>query len=328
MGHEGEPSIDDEAIRWFVLLNDEDATDEHRRQFELWRTADPRHDAAWHEVLRMWGGLDQLADKHAPAAAAPAVKSKVVPFPKRRPRPAPVSRGFAWKSAAAAAVIVLAIGAGWQMMPTGLMADYRSGVGERQTVRLDDGSEVELGTATAMNVDFTGKKRVIELLSGEAFFTVAKDSQRPFVVTAKQGKVEVLGTAFNVRIADDVTVAVAHNTVEVSAAKDTGVRVTQGEMVHFDRNGVSPIQPADLETIQAWRSDKLVFADVPLSRVIAELQRYRSGHIQILGSDIGNKRVTAVFDTRRTDEAIDTIAESYDLKLFRLTNLWVGILGN
>lgn len=318
------PSIDDEAIGWFVLLRDESATDDDRRRLEAWLLSNPEHERAWREVERMWGGLDLLAEPRPSAEPTYPAGNVVALHPPRRKAARP-SRRAGWRGTAAAAVLATAAFVGWQLTPVGLMADYRSGVGERRIVRLADGSEVELGTATAIDVDVSSETRTVSLLAGEAFFTVAKDPRRPFRVTTNQGDIEVLGTAFNVRIGEEINVAVAHNTVAVSAAGDTGVRVTEGQMVDFGRGGVSAVQPADLEAIEAWRHDQLVFSDVALDRVIAELQRYHHGHIQLLGSDIGARRVTAVFDTRRIDAALDTIAESLDLRIFRVTNLLVGI---
>lgn len=318
------PSIDDEAVGWFVLLRDESATDDDRRQFEAWLLADPGHARALREVERMWGGLDLLAEPR-PVDRPASPPGNVASLRPPRREAARLPRRTGWRRTAAAAVLAIAALVGWQLAPVDLMADYRSGIGERQIVRLADGSEVELGTATAIDVDFNGDKRTVSLLAGEAFFTVARDPRRPFRVTTDQGDIEVLGTAFNVRMSEEINVAVAHNTVAVSAAGDTGVRVSEGQMVDFGRSGVSAPQPADLDAIEAWRHDQLVFSDVPLDRVIAELQRYHRGHIQLLGGDIGGRRVTAVFDTRRIDAALDTIAESLDLRIFRVTSLLVGI---
>ncbi|MNT57483.1 fec operon regulator FecR [compost metagenome] len=92
-------------------------------------------------------------------------------------------------------------------------------------------------------------------------------------------------------------------------------------MVRYGRGGVSSPQVADLETVQAWRHDRLVFRDVPLSKVVAELGRYRRGRIQILDEAAGNARVTAVFDAGRIDAALDTIAESFGFRIFRATGL-------
>lgn len=315
---EREPrTIDEEAVQWFVLLQDEAVSDEDRRRFELWRSADVRHDRAWREVERLWGGLDRLAAKYAPSVDSRASISAT----RENSRPSSF-----WKALPIAASIAIAALVGWQMTPPGLMADYRSGVGERRTVQLEDGSEIELGTGSAIDVDFSRAQRTVRLVAGEAFFTVAKDPGRPFVVKAEQGQVKVLGTAFNMKMEHGVTVAVTHNTVEVKAADGPSVRVTEGEMVHYDEDGLSAIRVADLDKVQAWRQDQLVFRDAPLNEVLAELQRYRHGRIQLLSGNAGSRRVTAVFDARHTDAALDTIAQNLGLRVYRATNLLVGIV--
>lgn len=97
-------------------------------------------------------------------------------------------------------------------------------------------------------------------------------------------------------------------------------------MVHFSRAGVSPVERADIETIVAWRNDQIVFRDAPLDRVVAELQRYRHGRIQIVGGGIADKRVTAVFNTKRIDAALDTIAKSLGLRVVRVPGVFTAVM--
>lgn len=311
MGTREETAIEEESIQWFALLRDEDATEEDRSRFQAWLAADPRHTHAYRAVERIWGGLDQL-DPAAPKSGTADISANVVTLAERRRRFTPL-RGLA------AAAVLLAAVVTWQVLPPGLGADYRSGVGERQTVRLEDGSQVELATASAMDVDFEAGKRTVRLVAGEAYFTVAPDPQRPFVVETPQGGITVLGTAFNVRLGASDSVAVTHNSVEVRAAGQSR-RVTEGEMVNFGGAGVSAIEPADLAAIVAWRDGQIVFNDAPLGEVVAELQRYRQGRIQIVG-DITERRVTAVFNTQRIDAALDTIGQSLGLRVIRMTGL-------
>ncbi|WP_244523631.1 FecR family protein [Bosea sp. BIWAKO-01] len=225
-------------------------------------------------------------------------------------------------------MVLLGLATGWQLAPAGLLADYRSGIGERRTISLADGSQMELGPGSAADVTFGGGQRSVRLVAGEAFFTVARNAGRPFVVEAGQGKVEVLGTAFDVKLrADDgVEVVVTESTVAVSAARGEPVRVSQGQGVSFDRAGLSPVRPADLDSAQAWRQDQLVFHDAPLSTVLAELRRYRRGHVQLIGSNLGERRVTAVFDARHIDAALDSIARSLDLRVLRATNWLIALV--
>lgn len=336
MATRDEQAIDEEAIQWFVLLRDEDASDDDRSRFREWLAASPDHARAWREVERMWSGLDPVAEPAKaeepsrsplpgpglPEPDSPEPASNVVALQPRSARP-----GRGWRGGAIAATILIAVAVGWQLAPVGLFSDYRSGIGERRVVLLDDGSRVELGTESALDVDFSDGRRGVTLVAGEAFFTVAKDPARPFVVAAGQGEVAVLGTAFNVRLHDDATVAVVESVVAVSAAADMGVRVSEGQMVHFGPNGVSAVEEADLDRIVAWRSDRIVFRDAPLAQVVAELQRYRRDRIQIIGSGISDKRVTAVFDTRRLDAALDTIAQSLGLRITHVAGVFTAITG-
>lgn len=306
-------SVDDQAVQWFVLLRDNDATAEDRSAFVNWLAADPAHEAAWRSVERMWGGLDALA----PDAARL----------RRKPR-----RAGRLKGIATAAVVLAVLGIGWQMTPVGLLADYRTAVGERRVIALQDGSQVELGAASALDVAFSAGERRVKLLTGEAFFTVTKDAARPFVVAAENGEVKVLGTAFDVKITDGVMVAVTRNEVRVSTRAGTtsgaSVVITQGQAVRYDSGGMSAVSAADLDSIQAWRQGQLVFRNVPLNAVLAELQRYRSGRIALLGGTLGQRRVTAVFDAHNVDAALDTIAESLSLRVYRAAGLLTVIVPN
>lgn len=306
-------ATDEAAIGWFVLLRDDDATEKDRAQFRRWLAADPAHALAWAQAERLWAGLDGLADAEGwQAQAAPVA---ILAQPHRT--------GFGLKIAAALAL--LAIGIGWQLAPVGLLADHRTAVGAREILRLADGSEVELGTASALNVDFTKDQRRVRLLTGEAFFSITPDAARPFVVEAGGGEILVRGTAFNVKVNETTRVSVTEHTVEISAGGRAAVAVTEGEEVSFDRTGVSAVRAADLDTVQAWRQGQLVFIDAPLDAVMAELGRYRHGHIRLLGGDLGQRRVTAVFDARKPDEAIETIARSLGLRVWRASNLLIGL---
>lgn len=317
MGNASTSTVDDDAVAWFVRLRDEEASEADRAAFAVWLEASPAHVQAWRELEAIWGALDHVAvPKPAVASSIDANNSA-----RRGPRP------LGWPLAAAA-VFLLAVTAAWRLSPAGLLADHRTGIGERRIVALLDGSRIELGPASAVDVDFAGARRAVRLVSGEAFFTVAADPARPFVVSASQGEIAVLGTAFDVKIGQDeaVSVVVTESKVAVSAAGIRAVGVTAGQEVSYDRNGVSAVRSADLDAAQAWRQDQLVFHDAPLDAVLTELRRYRGGTIQLLGGELGKRRITAVFDARRPDAALETIAHNLDLRLLRATGYFVALV--
>ena len=308
------PSIDDAAVAWFVRLQDEHATPADRAEFEAWLASDSGHAEAWREIERIWGGLGRVT-------YLVAMPEPVAPYMTVRRTPA-----RPWRRFAAAAVVLLALMAGWHLLPVGMLADHHTDIGERRVIRLEDGSQIELGPGSALDVAFAGERRWVRLIAGEAFFTVAKDASRPFVVEARQGRIDVLGTAFDVKMSDDaVSVAVTHNAVAVSTAGGEPVRLGQGQTVSYDSRGVSAVREADLDAVAAWRHDQLVFHDAPLASVLAELARYRRGRVQLLGADLGARRVTAVFDARRPDAAVETIANSLGLRMIRATHLFIAL---
>lgn len=309
-------SVDDQAVRWFVLLRDDEATEDDRIAFAEWLAADPAHETAWRSLERMWGGLDAVAPKVLPDRDRSLEKKQ-----RNQRTKASRRRASGLKGVAASVALLVAIGVGWQMLPVGLLADHRTAIGERRMIALQDGSEVELGAATAINVSFSTNERRIKLLAGEAFFTVAKDPSRPFIVAAGDGEVKVLGTSFDVKLADVITVAVASSAVEVSNATSPPVKVAAGQVIHYDKRKISAVTAADLETIQAWRQEQLVFRDVPLDNVLADLARYRRGSIVLLDKSLGQRHVTAVFEARNGDTALDSIARSLSLRVYRLTDL-------
>ncbi len=332
----------EEALRWLVVLRDKAASDADRAAFERWLKADPRHEAAWERAKLVWMRVGKIgpafaaraaaeAAAHAAALAAARVSAAVASPPRLVATPSmrlgppprakmPGRRRFLY---AAAAVTAVAVPAGILLVRPGLFADHGTAVGERRTVSLEDGSTVELAGASSLSVDFAADLRRVVLHAGEAFFTVARDATRPFVVEAAAGRTQALGTAFDVkRQGDDVTVAVAEHGVAVSTA-DGKVVVQQGQQVRYGARRLGAAQDADLGQVEAWRRDRLIFQETPLGEVIADLERYRGGRIVVTDSRLRAIPVTAVFDTRQADAALDTIASALPIRLHRLTGLLV-----
>jgi transmembrane sensor len=226
-----------------------------------------------------------------------------------------------------AACIVLAAAVGlWSVAGYDrFRADYVTDVGQTRTVALADGSTVQLNTDTAIAVDFSPARRRVDLYRGEAFFTVAKDENRPFDVVAGDGVSRAVGTAFDVLDAgQSVTVAVEEGVVRVSrpSAPENdaeGVVLTAGEAARYGRTGEIEVRRDDDAAATAWRRGKLVFADRPLRDVVAELDRYRSGTIVFVNSEIAQARFTGVFNLRDTDQALAAIEGSLAVDVIRVT---------
>ncbi|GJE34044.1 FecR family protein [Methylobacterium oxalidis] len=287
------------AAEWVARLSSSDATAEDREAFEAWRVADPRHAEAYAELDELWRKLGHLEDPR-----------------KRRRTSGPLI--------CLAVAAVLGVAAADQLgLVDWLRSDLWSGVGDIAQATLSDGSRVDLNTGSALALRFSETERGIELLRGEAFFDVASDPQRPFVVRGGGLSVRAVGTSFSVRVdGTDTPVDVAEGRVDVSASGQQ-VRVSAGEAVRLERGTSLAVVKADVNRATAWREGRLIVSGERLSTVLAELGRYRRGRIVLLDSRAGERRVTGAFDTRSTDDALDAIAATMGVSVTRLTPLLV-----
>jgi transmembrane sensor len=163
-----------------------------------------------------------------------------------------------------------------------------------------------------LQVRFEQDRRLIELSEGEAMFSVAHDTSRPFVVEAGSGKVTVTGTRFDVR--RDVTqtrVAVEQGTVKVQgrdASDNQFISLTAGLGTHVDAQGqvaaAYAVNPAELT---AWRGGKLVFNNASLSEVAAEVSRYREKPLTVTNPAVASLRLTSVFKSDNTDALLKAL---------------------
>jgi transmembrane sensor len=296
-----------EAAEWYFRRDAGPLSPADEVAFKRWLAA-PENRAAFEEIDSTWADLS-LIPRPASAAARqrPTVWSGVCRHA---------------MSAAAAIAIIFAIGYGLDL-PMRLQADAYTATGETRTVALDDGSSVILNTASAIAVDYSRSVRRVRLLRGEAVFTVAKDASRPFLVDADGGEARALGTAFAVRRNDGgATVTVIESRVGVSYPRgiSPGVELSPGEAVRYSTAGLGRVRAVDADTETAWRRGKLIFVDRPLGSVVAELNRYHSGRIQITDDSIGGHLVSGVFDTGDSVRALDAIESSLGLHSTRVTN--------
>ncbi len=291
-----------EALEWFVRMRDDKVTAADRQAFEAWLTANGAHVAAWEHAQTLWARFDIMQPEFDRM---------------RRGRPLLSRRNFVLGSVA----IIGGLGGLYAINQPGLFAEYKTDIGERRTIGLPDGSTVELGSYSALSTHFSETERRIELYRGEGFFDVSGDPARPFLVDAGGGNTRALGTKFDVKFVDDlVTVAVSEHAVQVQGGGFSNLRLEEGWQVSYGRDGLGQPIEASLDTVEAWRSDRIIFQDVPLRRVLAELERYRRGRIILMDSSIGDIPVTAIFETARTESALQTIADTLGIRLLSAAN--------
>lgn len=309
-------SVLEEAMDWLLRLNAAGNDTDLTREFQAWLERSGEHRKAWDTARRTWRAMGEAApvyehvwreDYRSPRQSVAMVREV-----RTRPRPRRWARGLA-AGIAAAASLLLALN--YPSLTLRLRADYMTATAESRTVKLADGTTVELAAGSAIKVDVTGGQRRVTLLAGEAFFDVTHDSARPFVVAAGGVDVTDLGTAFNVQLSStETSVELARGAAGVSLDTHNAndVVLAPGEMVVVDRKTgrmeKSAIAQAD---IAAWRDGRLFVNDVTVASVIEQLQRYDAAWITVPDTVLASQRVTGLYDLRNPERALRALVEPY-----------------
>ncbi|MFM8618394.1 MAG: FecR family protein [Opitutaceae bacterium] len=198
-----------------------------------------------------------------------------------------VAAGHRWRRRAArglAVAAVFALGVGfWWLRPERM----ETRPAERRTVALADGSRIELNARTRLQVSLSGRERRIGFAGGEAFFRVAHDPARPFLVETRAGVVRVTGTAFNVRetTAGQTEVTVLEGMVQARAAPDQGLPEPVGAgcqgLISDAGVVVRPLPPEATQGVIAWRVGQAAFESEPLGEAIGRFTAYHSRGITV-----------------------------------------------
>lgn len=297
------------------------ATTGDEAALERWRAAAPSNEKRFREVewlVRTVGEVHASLPVDAPPPARAVIRRSIQgevadqPAPQDvRTRPAARARNLArWPLAAAAGVAGLLLGIGLMSLRTGGagappafgVEEFSTGAAEKVTVRLADGSLVRLAPESRLRlVGNTGREVWLE---GQAFFGIAEQQARPFVIRTRVADAVVLGTRFDLRVdKDDVRVVVVDGKVALSAGGEK-VDVGAGQMsIAADEGRPAVVDVDNVYPFIDWLGRSLVFQGTPLRRVAAELGRVYGLEVRILDSVLAERTVTAAF----TDESFEQV---------------------
>ena len=282
-----------QAAAWLARLRSDSPAPEDRAGFQSWLDDDDRHGAAFETVTAVWdltGGLD-------------------VDRPMRAPSPARSNRRAVLAGVAAA--FVVAVGSGIWFSDRG--KTYATALGEQRRVVLADGSKVTLDTGTQITVRFRGNAREVSLDKGRAFFDVAHNPKRPFVVSAGKAEVVAVGTAFDVtRGRDLVSVILERGRVNVFPRGRSGKRysLAPGDRIAMTDDGRVWRDRPNLFMALAWLHGRLGFDHESLAGAVADMNRYSAQRLVIADPAIAGLPVSGLFnagDNEAFARALETL---------------------
>ncbi len=310
--------IEARAADWVAERDRGDGFLSSGRQAELddWLCASTAHRVAFLRLDQAWQRADRL---RALQAAAPAVK---VPAP--TPRQTPQAVGWAWlaRQPVHRAVVgmslaaVLVLGVTFSRGPA--TSNYATERGERELVTLADGSRLTLNTATQLRTAVTAQTRQVWLESGEAFFDVAHDAKRPFVIHAGKQTVTVLGTKFSLyRDGEQLRVEVLEGRVQVQTDQSQPTVLTHADAALADAGGVLVTKQSQqqLTASLGWLQGKLVFDEVSLGEAARQFNRYGSKQLVIKDETAANIRIGGVFDAANVEAFARLVHAGFGLEV-------------
>ena len=293
---------DHRAREWFVRLLDEDVSRADLDAWQAWLEEDPAHLDAYQRIVDVWSAAG-AATAPRPAQSELAADDYDPRIPvetwlrhQRRGR----SPRLVWVSAAAALIAVVAW-LGWgQIFREPEASRLQTLRGQELHATLDDGSKLALGGQTRVEVRYSRTARKVQLIGGEALFTVASNPRRPFVVETPLGTMTAIGTAFDVDVDQKVvTLYVTKGEVAVRTERrgDPGdppdLSVVAGERLQITRaaTGMRVLKERDAMP-PSWLEGRLAYRAEPLERVLEDVNRYAPKPIALADEQLGKLSYT------------------------------------
>ncbi|MEP9358783.1 FecR domain-containing protein [Sphingomonas sp. KR3-1] len=288
-------SIDDHAADWIARLDRGALSAEENQAFEAWLNGDPRRRGA---LLRA-DALSMLSES-ARALGPNFDPAKFATMPE--PAPRKISRRKLLTMVGTGGAVAASIAAIGFSLPA---AAITTGLGEVRLVTLEDGSTVMLNTQTSVKIDYGARERRVELLYGEAFFTILRDAIRPFVVEVTGTRLRAERALFRVRKLEGkpVDILVDQGNLTLGAAGlpaplviPASSRLVLPPRLAADRLPAPQSIAPDLVTRElAWREGKIAFEGETLGQAAAEFARYSKTRIEIRDADLANEPVAGLF---------------------------------
>lgn len=307
-------STSDEAYGWIVRFMAGGMTPADTAEMKAWYRQSPEHQAAYAEARRVWQSLGPIVSEslHRPLEGQGGARAT----PSRPIAASLPSRRLFVGGALAASAACLMVRPPLDLWPsyTDLMADYRTGAGERRQIALGDSVMLDLNTRSSITVRTqTAEATRIELFSGEAAISNSRDAP-PLTVLAGSGRIFATDAELNVRCdGPRVTVSCLKGQLDIARGGQT-TPLAARQQVAYSGEQTGSVSGIDPQAVTAWQHGVLTFDATPVEQVIAEVNRYRPGRIILMNGDIGRRLLNARIKVAETDKIIVQIVHIFGAK--------------
>lgn len=306
--------IEQTAAEWLVRREGEGWSDADQAAFDQWVAHDTAHRIAVIRLESVWRKAGRLRVSALRSGDAPSPVTEV------NDEPAPPSRRrWLWPAAIAASLALVSVPVYRNLTAPDT---YATAVGGFQRLPLADGSRVDLNTNSRLDVAYSKSVRRLDLEQGEAFFKVAKNPARPFVVHAGAWRVTAVGTAFTVKLnGGDIDVVVTEGRVRIDPAAGSRARpiFTSAGQVATATGAAPVVRPLDAATMDralSWRDGMLIFDGRPLGEVAAEFNRYNQVQLVVDPSATG-VIVDGSFRANNVEGFLRLLRQGFDVQSVR-----------
>jgi transmembrane sensor len=346
----------EEASAWFVEFRLGEPDGATRRKFSSWLRRSPEHIRAYMEMSGAYARLPgpqwvRGADLDRLIARA-RTRSSIVSLNQTglhedlhpgRPRASARGRASFGRSpallAGLAACILVGLGIAFFTHGTPV---YETQIGEQRSITLEDGSRMELNAQTRVRIVFEAFRRRVDLVQGQAFFHVAKDPHRPFIVESGSAFVRAVGTQFDVYRRDTgTTVTVIEGRVALQSAaaelpdhpaqrspavSGSGVELSAGEQAVISAAVIAMAPRANVAAATAWTQGQLEFDETPLSEAVVQFNRYSRKPLVLGSTALATLKISGVYSSKDVASFLLFLRSQPDLtvtetdKDIRLTN--------
>lgn len=296
------------ASYWFARIHSGNLTRAEYEAFQHWRQASPENKKEYQALSEIWQATDMLSKTDLQTLITE-------PHPFKRTSPPNSKRRLLLGTSAlcAMATISTALLYTTDSEQPEHELHYITTRGQQRQANLPDGSSILLNVDTELQIRYYATRREVELLTGEAIFTVSKNSTRPFQVHAGTLSVRVTGTVFTVRHEkQQTTVAVESGSVNLQSGPwwdRQQADLSSGMLARFSLGAPLNVQAASITALTAWRQGRLVFQGQALEQVVQEMNRYLTHPLYLQDEGLRRIPISGVFSIEEADSFLESLQQ-------------------